>query len=134
MMQRCFNPDDRPYWGARGITVCERWRGPDGFANFLADMGERPPGKTIDRIDNDGNYEPSNCRWATPREQAHNRLSTYRIFLPGVTSRPVSLAEISESLGLAKSTILDHARKPGQSVQSVVELAVRRVLGPAEVI
>ena len=53
--------------------MCERWRGPGGFAAFLSDMGERPVGQTLDRIDADGNYEPANCRWATPKGQRWNR-------------------------------------------------------------
>lgn len=72
MRQRCGNPRNGQYhnYGGRGITICDRWR---SFENFLADMGERPEGKTLDRRDNDGNYEPENCGWATPKEQRANQ-------------------------------------------------------------
>lgn len=73
MKARCLNPKspDWKYYGARGITVCDRWL--ESFENFLADMGVRPAGLTLDRKENDGNYEPGNCRWATSTEQARNR-------------------------------------------------------------
>jgi len=72
MHARCRYPSSSGYkhYGGRGITVCDRWA---SFENFLADMGERPKGTSIDRINVDGNYEPGNCRWATPKEQRQNR-------------------------------------------------------------
>jgi hypothetical protein len=75
MKNRCYNPNHERYqeWGGRGIKVCDRWLGPDGFANFLADMGPRPIGRTLDREDNEKGYSAINCRWATPAEQASNR-------------------------------------------------------------
>jgi hypothetical protein len=72
MIQRCTNPNATKYpiYGGRGVRVCERWR---EFPSFLADMGEPPPGLTLDRIDANGNYEPGNCRWLDQKGQQNNR-------------------------------------------------------------
>jgi hypothetical protein len=72
MIKRCSDANDKDFkrYGARGISVCGRWK---TFSNFHADMGDRPKGLTLDRVDNNGNYCKDNCRWATPKEQASNR-------------------------------------------------------------
>lgn len=85
MRNRCNYEKSNRYalYGGRGITVCERW---GSFENFLVDMGERPPGMTIDRNDSDGNYEPSNCKWATQKTQQSNRRNNVNITANGSTN------------------------------------------------
>lgn len=93
MIRRCGNKNSDQYvrYGARGISVCDRWK---NFENFLADMGEPPEGATIDRINNDGNYEPGNCRWASTKEQGRNK-RTNRVFeIDGVSKALVEWCEL----------------------------------------
>ena len=102
MRDRCQRPAHKHFkdYGGRGISVCDRWL---DFRSFLADMGPRPPGTSLDRIDNDGNYEPGNCRWATARQQRGHTRANRTITFGGETR---IVAEWSRLLGIPRSTIL----------------------------
>ena len=101
MLTRCTNPNVPHYerYGGRGITVCERW---NSFDHFLEDMGEPPDGLTIDRLNNDGNYEPGNCAWATALSQARNKHNTIKLTFDGLT---LTLVEWAKRLGIKYPTL-----------------------------
>lgn len=101
MRQRCSNPNNPGYanYGGRGIKVCDRW---SDFSNFLSDMGPRPKGMYIDRIDNNGHYEPSNCRWVTKSENNGNRRNCVLIEHGGKTK---TIAQWARDLGIHRDTI-----------------------------
>ena len=106
---RCYNKNGMAYknYGGRGIKVCDRWL--SSFENFLSDMGERPSKlHSIDRINNNGNYEPSNCRWATIDTQASNKRSNNKITIDGITKNRAEWAKLS---GVGQSTILLRQRR-----------------------
>lgn len=107
MRQRCFNPNRKDWhvYGGRGITICERWM---SFENFYADMGDPPPGMQIERVDNNGNYEPGNCIWATPTQQGRNR-RTNRVIRAKGQAKPMSAW--AEDIGSADNTIADRLER-----------------------
>ena len=101
MRSRCENPKVRCFqdYGGRGIKYCERWR---DFSNFLSDMGKCSPKKTLERRDNNGNYEPGNCYWATPFEQANNKRSNRLVNFRG---KQMSVAQLAVVAGLSYSVV-----------------------------
>ena len=107
MRARCSNPKNTHYhrYGGRGIQVCERWK---KFENFVADMGMPPRGKTVERINNDGNYEPSNCRWASRKEQANN---TRRNTFIQTSQGKLSLREIASRAGITYEAVQERRRR-----------------------
>lgn len=109
MRRRCLvkNKHNSHRYSERGILVCQRWL--DSFEAFLADMGKRPScSHSIDRIDNDGNYEPENCRWATKRQQSRNQRTNHLVSYQGLT---LTLSEWSERTGIKTSTIRERLRR-----------------------
>lgn len=118
MKYRCSNPRCKmwPDYGGRGIKVCDRWSA--SFEAFLADMGPRPDGHSLDRIDNDGNYEPGNCRWASKREQAANRRSTVLVDHAG---QSIPLKEACRQIGIRSRYAVIHSRmKRGESFEQAI--------------
>jgi hypothetical protein len=101
MKRRCTNPNTAAWhdYGGRGITVCRRW---DKFENFLADMGRRPSGLTLDRRDNNQNYTPNNCHWATRQEQARNTRTTHLVTIDG---ERMSVVAACERTGVPVTTV-----------------------------
>ena len=106
MNKRCYLKNYSQYknYGARGIAVCDRWR--NSFEDFLEDVGERPKGMTLDRIDNDGDYSPENCRWATVLQQANNKRNNVSVVINGVKYSTIS--EASRRTGLSIRSIKRH--------------------------
>lgn len=126
MKQRCYNPKCAQYknYGARGIWVCKRWMGDDGFENFLSDMGIKPDGLSLDRKNNDRGYYPSNCRWATPSQQRRNcRQSVHLITVGGVT---MSAQQWSLAMGFCKCTVGTRIRKGWNPIKAVTTPALIR--------
>lgn len=106
MRQRCLNPRDKkwPRYGGRGITVCAAW---DNFAQFVSDMGPRPVGTTLDRKENNGPYDPANCRWALPVVQGNNTSRTVYLTYAGKTQ---SLSDWARSLGMSRDKLYQRYR------------------------
>jgi hypothetical protein len=114
--KRCLDPNEPAYinYGGRGVLLCERWH---DFANFFADMGPRPFGMMIDRIDNNGHYEPSNCRWSTRTEQNRNTRKNVNLTFDGRTQ---CIAAWGEELGIRPQTIRDRVIKLGWSAEEAL--------------
>ena len=123
MIGRCYNSNNRKFkdYGGRGISVCDRWR--DSFISFLEDMGEKPSAShSLDRIDNNGNYEPGNCRWATVKEQSRNKRNVTFIEIDGISMTAAEWAKLS---GQKYETILYRIKKGWSNRDSVFFKAVR---------
>lgn len=125
MLSRCNSPINRDYpsYGGRGIKVCDRWQGRDGFPNFLEDMGDKPSTlHSIDRIDNNKGYSKDNCRWATPTQQNRNTRRNLMIEYRGEIK---TLAEWSESIGVSYKILRQRLARDKWSVEKAFTTPVR---------
>ena len=136
MHSRCYNSNQKSYkdYGAKGVIVCQRWHGKEGFSNFSLDMGHQKIGDTIDRINSNGNYEPSNCRWATRTEQANNKSNNNFITANNETK---TLAQWSARLGCTPNAIRIRLKKgmsPDEAVTMPIPKRPNSKLSEADVI
>lgn len=122
LLNRCENPRNKDYdrYGARGITVCGRWH---SFEAFYEDMGPKPPGLTIGRIDNDGPYSPANCRWETQATQARNRRNSVFVVVGG---QRMNATEAASRLGMDRGNFY-HAAKRYGSYQAAADHFAKRL-------
>lgn len=121
MKRRCLNPKNKNYknYGGRGISVCDRWL---VFASFLEDMGERPPNLQLDRINNDGNYEPNNCHWTSASDNSNNKRSSRHVEYKG---RSMTIAQWAEELGMSRQTLRNRL-EVGWSLDKIFSTKVDR--------
>ena len=114
MRQRCLNKNNARYkdYGGRGISVCKRW---NTFLPFFTDMGTRPRGMTLDRMDNNGNYEPANCRWATPKQQQRNARRVEIVERNGVKG---PFRDVCEALGVSHDLVRTRLRRGWSTEQA----------------
>jgi hypothetical protein len=123
MLTRCLNKNclQRKHYAGRGVTICKRWL---KFENFYTDMGEPPTSKhSLDRINNNGNYEPGNCRWATPTQQARNTRSNKKLFYFGERK---TIADWADELGI-KSKVVYQRISRGWTIQRALETPLKRM-------
>jgi len=122
MMERCYKPNIKGFdrYGGRGIRVCDRWH---HYEAFVADMGQPPPERSIDRIDNDGDYEPSNCRWATMTQQTNNRGVNVRLTHDGRTQ---TVTEWRRDLGFGRGVIPGRLGRGWSVERALTEPAAER--------
>lgn len=117
MKERCLDENNKRFsdYGGRGIKICQRWL--DSFQAFVEDMGDRPAGHQLDRIDNDGNYEPGNCKWSTRSEQMLNRRNNHILEYRG---ERLTVSQWSEKLGMTFTALATRIRR-GWTVEEAIE-------------
>lgn len=123
MKKRCFDVNNQDYknYGGRGITVCDRWV--NSFANFYADLGAKPDGYSLDRIDVNGNYEPSNCKWSSLEEQANNKTNSVKYTLNGET---LTITQWSKKSGLKVASLRKRLTQGMELSRALVNVDYRR--------